>query len=206
MLGEHVLTVRPRCVAVREVICPHKAFVVHLVGHAECDPIVLKREIHVLPEVFTRHLREVPGREPIAMAVVRVISAVHPMRHPARVGLHAHDPEPRMTLEHCAEDQHADDVLVRAQDRHERVEARAAHVAEWVAGLAARENVERRREPEVYDRVPELVVHRVVVIGGGRQTGQHDAAQAERLDRFEVGDALGGRAQRGLTHADQPLR
>ena len=30
---------------------------------------------------------------------------------------------------------------------------------------AAREDVERRREPEVDDRVPELVVHRVVVVG-----------------------------------------
>ena len=111
-----------------------------------------------------------------------------------------------MTFEDGAEDEHADDVLVRAQDRHERVEARAAHVSEWVSRLAAGEDVERRREPEVYDRVPELVVHRVVVVGVRRQPREHDAAEPERLDRFEVGDALGRRPQRGLAHADQPFR
>ena len=109
------------------------------------------------------------------MAVVTVVGAVHPVRRPARVGLDAHDSQLGMTLEHRAEDQRADDVLVPAHDRHEAVELRAAYLRRARHVAAAREDVERRRHTEIDDRVPELVVHRVVVILLRRDARQHDA-------------------------------
>ena len=108
---------------------------------------------------------ELAGGEPVAVPVVGVVGAVHPVRCPTGVGLDAHHAQVGMALEHRAEDQRADDVLVAADDREERVELRAADRAGVRRVGAAREDVERRREPELDDRVPELVVHRVVVVG-----------------------------------------
>ena len=45
----------------------------------------------------------------------------------------------------------------------------------------------------------------IVVVALRRHAGQHHAAQPERLDRLEIGDALGRRAQRGLAHADEAI-
>ena len=110
-----------------------------------------------------------------------------------------------MTLEHRAEDQRADDVLVAADDREERVQLRTPHRAGVRRVGAAREDVERRREAELDDRVPELVVHRVVVVGDAGIAGQHHAAHPLRLDRLEVGDGVVGGAHRGLPEANEPV-
>ncbi len=61
----------------------------------------------------------VAAGQPVAVPLVGVVHAVHEVRHPAGVGLDAHELELRMALEHAAEDEDADDVLAAADDRHE---------------------------------------------------------------------------------------
>ena len=61
------------------------------------------------------------------------------------------------------------------------------------------------RQLELHDRVPELVVHRIVPVGDAREAGEHHAAQAARLDPLEIRDPVLGRAHRGLAESDQPL-
>ena len=56
------------------------------------------------------------------MPLLGVVHAVHEVRHPARVGLDAHELELRVALEDATEDEEADDVLAAADDREERVE------------------------------------------------------------------------------------
>ena len=73
--------------------------------------------------------------------------------------------------------------------------------------LRAREDVERRRQPELDDRVPELVVHRVVVVGVcGGMPGSITPRRPEALIASRSRDPVLGRAQRGLAHADEPVR
>jgi hypothetical protein len=122
--------------------------------------------------------------------------------HPARVGLDAHQPEPRIALEHAAEDERADDVLAAADDRHERVDLRPPH-PERV--LLARENVEAQGQAEVHRRLPQRVVHGIVVVRDARVAGHHDSPEAEGLDPLEVSDAVGDRAHRRLARADEPV-
>ena len=59
------------------------------------------------------------------MALVGMVHAVHEMRNPAGVGLDAYELQVRMALEHAAENEHANDVLVAADDRQEAVDTRA---------------------------------------------------------------------------------
>src|SRR5215468_8981995 len=127
VLRQHGLRVRPRRVAVREVVRPHQppdvAEVLHLEGH----PVVLERGVDMLAEVLARQSDERPTLEPVAVALPRVVHAVHEVRHPACVGLDAHQPEPRMALEHSAEYERPDDVLAAADDRHEGVDPGPPH-------------------------------------------------------------------------------
>src|ERR1700692_2082063 len=50
VLGEELLAVRPRRIAVREVVRPHQPVGVHEVRGAERDPVVLEREGDVARE------------------------------------------------------------------------------------------------------------------------------------------------------------
>ena len=59
------------------------------------------------------------------------------------------------------------------------------------------------RQAELDGRLPELVVDRRVVVLDRRLARHHHAAQAERLDLLDVGDALLGRAHRRLADAEQ---
>src|SRR5690348_9616617 len=97
------------------------------------------------------------------MALVRMVHAVHVMRHPTRISLDANDLQLRMTLEDAAVDEGADDVLVPADDRKEAVNRRTTTGPNRIA--AAGENMEADRHVEVDGRFPEGIVNRVVVIG-----------------------------------------
>ena len=65
--------------------------------------------------------------------------------------------------------------------------------------------MEGGRQLELHDRVPELVVHRVVPVGDPREAGEHHPAQTARLDPLEIRDAVLGGAHRGLPESDQPI-
>jgi hypothetical protein len=56
--------------------------------------------------------------------------------------------------------------------------------------LRRREDVERERQPDLDGGVPERIVDSVVVVVHAGHAGQHDAAEAERLDLAQVLDAL----------------
>ena len=103
---------------------------------------------------------ELAGGEPVAMTVVGVVGAVHPVRRPAGVGLDAHDAQLGVALEHRAEDQGADDVLVPADDRQERVELRPAD-ADPRPGVSLRlvRMWNDGGSSSSIERVPEVVVH-----------------------------------------------
>ena len=57
---------------------------------------------------------------PCAMTLDCVVHAVHEVRNPAGIGLGASDDELGMALEHATHDHHRYDVLITANDRHER--------------------------------------------------------------------------------------
>ena len=157
VLGEHLLAPRPRRVGVREVVGPHQVVPVHVVGVLERGPVVLERHVDVLGEVLARQLRELLARgQPVAVALVRVVHPVHEVRHPAGVGLDAHDRQVRVALEHAAEHEHRHDVLAAAHD---------ATGTPFIFGPRVllgphREDVERERQLELDRRLPELVVDR----------------------------------------------
>src|SRR5262245_3798091 len=201
LLADHLPRVRPGRVAVGEVAGPHQPARIAQVGGLEGHPVVLEGDVDVLGEVLARPLRERAGRQPVAVPVVGVVHPVHEVRHPAGVRLHAHDLELREALEDAAEHEQAHDVLAAADDREEGVEARAARLAL----LAHGQDVEREREAEVDGRLPERVVHRVVVVLVLRHPGHHHAAQPQLADPLEIGDRLGDAAHRRLSDPEQTL-
>jgi len=107
-------------------------------------PIVLERDVDVLAHVFARPLGELGGAQ-IAVALVVVIHAIDPVRHPAGVGLDAHDAQRRMPFEHAAEDEHRDEVLDLLD--HRTVLDRRQQ-AQPPAAVGARQNVKRERAPQ----------------------------------------------------------
>src|SRR5438477_1527743 len=201
VLGQQLLRPRPGRVAVREVVGPHEPPPVHHADAAEGDPVVLEGGVDALREVLRGQLRErLPRGQPVPVALVGVVHAVHVVRHPARVGLDAHHPELRVPLEDAAQDERPHDVLAAADDGEEGVHAGPAR-----GRLARGEDVEGWRQAERHDRLPELVVRRRVVVLDAGNAGEHDAAEPDRLDGLEVPDALRRRAHRGLADAEQAL-
>src|SRR5947208_6784136 len=186
VLGQQLLRPRPGRVAVREVVRPHEPPPVHHADAAEGDPVVLEGCIDALGEVLRGQLRErLPRGQPVPVALVGVVHAVHVVRHPARVGLDTHHAELRVALEDAAQDEHPHDVLAAADDGQEGVHARPPGQS-----IARGENVEGEREADLDRRLPERVVGgRVVVLDAG-VSGHHHAAQSNPLDRLEVLDAI----------------
>ena len=81
-----------------EVVRPHEAPRVQEPEHPKRWPVVLEGQVHVLAEVLAWRPRQVE-RTHVAVALVVVVHAVHPVRRPAGIGLYAHDTEPGMALE-----------------------------------------------------------------------------------------------------------
>ena len=65
---------------------------------------------------------------------------------------------------------------------------------------------ERGSPSSIDGRLPERVVHRIVVVRERGVPRHHHAAQAERLDAFEIADPVLDRAHRGLSDAEQTVR
>ena len=150
VLFQDLLRPRPGRIAMREIVGPHQAPDVAHVLHLERDPVILKRGVHILAKVLARHLRQRGAGHPMAMAIVGVIHPVHVVRHPARIGFDAHHLEFRMTLEHAAEDEGADDVLASADDAEEVVQARSARrEAVSLAGQDVKAERDLERGPQV---------------------------------------------------------
>ena len=202
LCGEHVLGVRPRRVAVGEVVRPHESPHIAKIRHLERHPVILERGVHVLAEVLARLLRERPRGEPVAVPLPGVVHPVHEVRDPARVGLHAHELELRVPLEDAPQDEHADDVLAAPDDREEAVETGAPRLE---AVSLARQDVEGQRQAEVDGRLVERRVDGIVVVCDGRIARHHHAAEPERLHLAQVLDALLHRPHRGLPDADEAV-
>src|SRR5438876_9046003 len=201
VLRQELLRPRPGRVAVGEVVRPHEPPPVHHADAPEGDPVVLEGRVDALREVLRGQLRErLPRGQPVPVALVGVVHAVHVVRHPARVGLDAHHAELRVALEDAAQDERPHDVLAAADDGQEGVHAGPAR-----GRLARGEDVEGWRQAERHDRLPELVVRRRVVVLDAGNAGEHDAAEPDRLDGLEVPDALRRRAHRGLADAEEAL-
>src|ERR1700722_10853783 len=130
-----------------------------------------------------------------------VIHPVHEMRYPAGVGFDADYLEIRVALEHSTEDECSDNVLVAADDRHERVDLRSARRAR--DALIGSQNVEAERHLLFDRRLPEVVVNRTVVVFLDRKPWHHHAAETLRLDPIEVLDAFLGRSHGGLPQPNQ---
>ena len=115
-----------------------------------------------------------------------------------------------MPLEHAAEDQRADDVLAAADDAEEAVHLRAAEADAAQAVVAAGQDVERQRQPELDGRAPERVPARVVVVavrrGRRRRRAASRRAARARLMRSRSAMPSVDAAQRGLADADEAAR
>src|SRR6266478_3500554 len=96
------------------------------------------------------------------MAVVGMVHSIHEVWSPAGIRFDADNFQLGMALEDTAEDKGADNVLVAANNRHERVNLRTAR---WFGHTFARsQNMEAKRHLHLNRRLPELVVNRAVVI------------------------------------------
>src|SRR3984893_9696347 len=203
MLLEQFLRPGPRRIAMREIVGPHQAAEVAHVLHLEGHPVVLEGQVDIFAEILTGQLRDRPRGEPVAMAVVVVVHLADVVRRPPGVRLDTHHLEPGMALEDAAQDEHPDDVLVATDDRKEAVELGAARASDAV--LAAGQDMEAERKPEIDRCLPERVVDCAVIVLELRIARHHHALEAEVLDMAKVLDTLLDRAHRGLSHADQAV-
>ena len=189
-----------------EVVRPQHPLENMLVRIVRCCAIVLEGHEDVLVEVLARWALYGSSLHPEAMAVVGVVHPVGKMRHPARIGFDADDLQLRLPLEDATEAQHPHDVLVAADQLHERVDSRPAALASCrqVVGLAG-QDVEADRQSEVGRALPKRVVALVVVVLDVRVPRQHDADEPEARDFLELLDSLLDAADRGDPDTEQPV-
>ena len=188
----------------RVVVRPHHALDIHVVLELERGVVVLEGEVDVLAEVLARHLLELAAAQPVAVALVGVIHAVHEVGDPAPVGLDGYDPQTRVAHEDAVEDEHAHEVLVAPDDRHEAVDLRAPKALLEV--LPRSEDVEARDESELHYGIEEFAVPRVVVVLFAGEAGQHHAAEPLCTNGLELAHAFRRGPDRHLADPDEPVR